>query len=265
GEGLAGKIWETHQPMAVQDYRSSEGRSKRFEEFGIRALVGVPLLSDSQIIGVLGVQYMDDSRTISAQDVELLTRFAQLASIALETAQYYQAARDELKDRIRAEAALAEAEAKYRALVERLPMVVYTSALGRAGTWHYVSPQIHSLLGFTPEEWMADPNLWYQQIHPDDRERQEALEERSYARGESFEGEYRIFTRDGREIWIRDSAQILPPREGELPIVQGVLVDITERKQAEREMTLLSQAIKSMRESMVITDENNNILFVNHA
>jgi PAS domain S-box-containing protein/putative nucleotidyltransferase with HDIG domain len=265
GEGLAGKIWETHQPLVVQDYPNWEGRSRRFDEFGIRAMVGVPLLSGSETIGVLGVQYIDDSGTISAQDVELLTRFAQLASIALENAQYYQAARDELKDRIRAEAALVEAEAKYRALVERLPVVVYTSELGRAGAWHYVSPQIDSLLGFTPEEWMGDPNLWYQQIHPDDRERQEALEERSYARGEPFEGEYRIFTRDGREIWIRDAAQILPPREGELPIVQGVLVDITERKQAEREMTLLSQAIKSMRESMVITDENNNILFVNHA
>ena len=133
GEGLAGKIWERHQPLVVQDYRSWEGRSRRFEEFGIQAMVGVPLLSGSQTIGVLGVQYINDSRTISAQDVELLTRFAQLASIALENAQYYQAARDELKDRIRAEAALVEAEAKYRALVERLPVVVYTSALGREG------------------------------------------------------------------------------------------------------------------------------------
>ena len=233
GEGLAGKIWEINQPLVVQDYRSWEGRSRRFEEFGIQAMAGVPLLSGSQTIGVLGVQYLDASRNISAQDVELLTRFAQLASIALENAQYYQAARDELKDRIRAEAALVEAEAKYRALVERLPVVVYTSELGIKGAWSYVSPQIHSLLGFTPEEWMADPKLWYQQIHPDDRERQEALEEGSYLRGEPFESEYRIYTRTGREIWLRDSAQILAPREGELPIVQGVLVDVTERKRTQ--------------------------------
>ena len=236
GEGLAGKIWKTHQPLVVQDYHNWVGRSRQFEEFEIRAMVGVPLLSGSQTIGVLGVDYMDASRSISYGDVELLTRFAQLASIALENAQYYQAARDELKDRIRAEAALIEAEAKYRALVERLPAVVYTSDLGRAGVWHYVSPQIDSLLGFTPEEWMADPTLWYRQLHPDDRGQQEALEEQSYARGEPFEGEYRIFTREGREIWIRDSAQILSPREGELPIVQGVLVDITERKQAEENL-----------------------------
>ena len=248
GEGLAGKIWETHQPLAVQDYHSWEGRSRQFEEFEIRAMAGVPLLSGSQTIGVLGVDYMDDSRTISVQDVELLTRFAQLASIALENAQYYQAARDELKDRIRAEAALVEAEAKYRALVERLPVVVYTSELGSEGTWDYVSPQIHSLLGFTPEEWMANPKLWYQQIHPDDRERQEALEERSYVRGEPFESEYRIFTRTGREIWIRDSAQILPPSDGGLPIVQGVLVDVTERKQAQEDLRTAEAKYRSLVE-----------------
>ena len=236
GEGLAGKIWKTDQPLVVQDYHHWAGRSRKFEEFEIRAMAGVPLTSGSQTIGVLGVDYLDASRTISNEDVELLTRFAQLASIALENARFYQAARDELKERIRAEDALVEAEAKYRELVERLPVVVYTSELGTAGAWHYVSPQIESLLGFTPEEWMADPNLWYQQVHPDDRDRQQALEEQAYAHGEPFEGEYRIFTRAGREIWIRDSAQILPPREGELPIVQGVLVDITERKRAEENL-----------------------------
>jgi len=236
GEGLAGKIWKTGQPLVVQNYHQWVGRSRQFEKSEIRAIAGVPLTSGSQCIGVLGVSYMDASRTISHEDVELLMRFAQLASIALENTQSYQAAKDELNERIRAEVALVEAEAKYRELVERLPVVVYTSELGTAGAWHYVSPQIESLLGFTPEEWMTDPNLWYQQIHPGDRDLQEALEEQSYARGEPFEGEYRMFTRAGREIWIRDSAQILPPREGELPIVQGVLVDITERKQAEENL-----------------------------
>ena len=250
GEGLAGKIWKTGQPLVVQDYHHWAGRSRQFEEFEILAMVGVPLTSGSQCIGVLGVDYMDASRTISHGDVELLTRFAQLASIALENAQYYQAARDELKDRIRAEAALMEAKAKYRELVERLPVVVYTSELGTEGAWHYVSPQIESLLGFTPEEWMADPELWYRQLHPDDRDWQEALEEQSYARGKPFEGEYRIFTRDGREIWIRDSAQILPPREGELPIVQGVLVDITERKQAEENLREAEARYRSLVEHL---------------
>ena len=233
GEGLAGKIWKTGEPLVVQNYHQWAGRSRQLEGYEIHAIAGVPLTSGSQCIGVMGVSYMDASRMISNEDVELLTRFAQLASLALENVQSYQSAKDELNERIRAEAALVEAEAKYRSLVERLPVVVYTSELGVAGTWHYVSPQIESLLGFTPEEWIADPNLWYQQIHPDDRDRQKTLEEQAYMRGEAFDAEYRITRRDGRELWVRDTAHILPPRAGELPIVQGVLVDITERKRAE--------------------------------
>jgi len=135
-----------------------------------------------------------------------------------------------------ADRALREAEIKYRMLVERLPVVIYTSELGAEGTWSYVSPEIEHLLGFTPEEWMADPGLWYRQLHPDDRDRQEVLEEQAYQRGESFVGEYRICARDGRQLWIRDSAQILPPQNNDAPIVQGVLMDITERKQSEEKL-----------------------------
>lgn len=233
GEGLAGRVAKSGQPLAVNDYQSWQGRSPQYTELKVHALAGVPLTSGSAVVGVLGLAYLEPSRTFSLDDMDLLSRFAQLASIALKNAGLHTQVRQELVERKMAEEALREAELKYRELVERLPVVVYTSELGAAGVWRYVSPQIESLLGFTPQEWMADPNLWYQQVHPDDRDRQEALEEQAYARGEAFDAEYRILTRDGQEVWVRDTAHILPPREGELPIVQGVLVDISERKHAE--------------------------------
>jgi len=261
GEGLAGKIWRKGQPLVVQDYHTWAGRSRQFEGFEIYGMAGVPLTSGSQTVGVLGVDYLDASRKISQEDVELLARFAQLASIAIENAQFYQAAKDELNERIRAEAALVEAEAKYRSLVERLPAVVYSSELGITGAWHYVSPQIESLLGFTPEEWMSDPNLWYQQIHPDDRERQKSLEEQAYMRSEAFDAEYRIRRRDGQELWVRDTAHILPSREGGSPIVQGVLVDITERKQAEEALSKAHEDLERLvQERTAALSEANMLL-----
>ncbi|HET7142560.1 MAG TPA: PAS domain S-box protein, partial [Anaerolineales bacterium] len=148
-----------------------------------------------------------------------------------------------------AEEALQKAEIKYRMLLERLPVVVYTSELGDKGAWPYVSPQIEQLLGFTADEWMADPGLWYRQVHPEDRDRQQKLEDQAWARQEQFEGEYRIFTRDGRQIWIRDSAQILPPQNNSEPIVQGVLMDITERKQAEEKLRESEEKYRLLFES----------------
>ena len=166
----------------------------------------------------------------------------------------------DITERKQAEDALLEAKIKYRMLVERLPVAVYTSELGINGRWHYISPQIEDLLGFTPEEWMADPTLWYRQVHPDDRDRQEELEEQAWARQESFEGEYRISTRDGRQIWIRNSAQILPPQNNGAPIVQGVLTDITERKHAEDALATseaeLRALFNSMQDVVLVIDRN---------
>lgn len=147
----------------------------------------------------------------------------------------------DITERKQAEEALKQAEAKYRNLVELLPVIVYTAELGANGKWTYVSPQIESLLGFSSEEWMADPGLWYRQIHPEDRERQMEVEQQAWQRGTSFDSEYRLLTKDGREIWVRDVGHILPAQNGNAPIVQGTLMDITKRKQVEKALSVSQQ------------------------
>ncbi|MCC6501403.1 MAG: GAF domain-containing protein [Anaerolineales bacterium] len=234
GAGLAGKVWRDGVSMNVADYATWPGRSPKFDNSMVHAVASAPLRSASRVAGVLEVSDSDPGRTFSAEEVELLSRFAELAAIAIENARLYTLSQQELAERKMVEEALRKAEAEYRELVERLPAVVYTSELSETGVWHFVSPQIEALLGFTPEEWKADPNLWYRQVHPDDRKTQEALEEQAFADGEGkFDTIYRMRTRDGREVWVRDTARILPPQAGALPLVQGVLVDITERMQAE--------------------------------
>jgi diguanylate cyclase (GGDEF)-like protein/PAS domain S-box-containing protein len=124
----------------------------------------------------------------------------------------------------------------YRRLVERLPAIVYSCELGERGRWRYVSPQIEEILGYSPEEWMADPGLWAQRLHPDDRER--ALEQETgkvVAEGGAPPVDYRMITREGATVWILDEAVLEPDREG-TPVWHGVLYDITERKIAEQEL-----------------------------
>ncbi len=77
----------------------------------------------------------------------------------------------EITDLKKTEQALLEAEAKYHTLIEQIPAAVYTDAIDELSSTVYISPQIEKLSGYTPEEWIADPALWGNIIHPEDRER----------------------------------------------------------------------------------------------
>jgi diguanylate cyclase (GGDEF)-like protein/PAS domain S-box-containing protein len=124
----------------------------------------------------------------------------------------------------------------YRRLVERLPAIVYSCEPGERGRWRYVSPQIEEILGYSPEEWMANPGLWVRQLHPGDRQRvleQEAGKAAGNGSGPPID--YRLITCDGDVVWILDEAVLEPDEEGML-VWHGVLYDITERKLAEQEL-----------------------------
>ncbi|HWF35736.1 MAG TPA: EAL domain-containing protein [Solirubrobacteraceae bacterium] len=122
-------------------------------------------------------------------------------------------------------------------MLERVPAIIYVADTGPAGRWRYVSPQIRYILGFSPEAWCGDPDLWASRLHPDDRERVLAAEHASAESGSPGSGpaEYRLLDRDGNVVWIRDDAQLVRDATGSLQW-HGVLSDVTERKQAEIEL-----------------------------
>ncbi len=97
GEGLAGKVWQTGEPMVITDYDLWSGRSPKVAQNLTKAIVAVPLnrnvipnSTEIQIVGVLGLAHSRDSdRTFGEEEIELLTRFAQLASVAIDNAQLF--------------------------------------------------------------------------------------------------------------------------------------------------------------------------------
>ena len=119
------------------------------------------------------------------------------------------------------------------ALVDQLPAILYVADAGVDGRWHYVSRGVTAILGFTQEEWKADPGLWARQMHPDDRdrifEREEALD------APTDPDEYRLYHRDGSTVWVRDDAALVRGEDGNVRW-HGVMLDITDRKLAEAEL-----------------------------
>ena len=138
-----------------------------------------------------------------------------------------------LNERRQAVASLRDAETRYRVLVEQLPLVTYVSAIDKPGFSAYVSPQIKDLLGYTPEEWLATPNLFWRVVHPDDLERVRAEHKHGYETGASFSTQYRLLARDGRIVWVEDTVMIVRDANDHPMQAQGFLLDITSRKLAE--------------------------------
>ena len=161
---------------------------------------------------------------------------------------------------------LAAAEVRYRAMVEQLPAVLYVADFGAEATWHYVSPRIQDLLGYSAEEWMADTSLWMAHIHPDDREAVIEDEEFNGRReiGAQAVSEYRMRTRDGREVWIRDEGVVIGNERNEPTRYRGFMIDITPQKEAElalresEEQTRL--IIESASQAYVAIDAAGNII-----
>jgi diguanylate cyclase (GGDEF)-like protein/PAS domain S-box-containing protein len=145
----------------------------------------------------------------------------------------------DIGDLVETEERLREAESRYRSLVERLPAVSYVAEPGAEGEWRYVSPQLERLLGFSQEEWTSDPTLWARRIHPEDRDRVIEEEERDSVLGVPLASEYRMLTKDGRVVWIRDEGVLRTGQDGG-PRYEGMLTDVTERKTFESGLQFLA-------------------------
>jgi diguanylate cyclase (GGDEF)-like protein/PAS domain S-box-containing protein len=130
-------------------------------------------------------------------------------------------------------------EAHYQQLVEQLPLVVYVDELDDRASNIYTSPQVEPLLGYTLEEWVSDPELFINILHPDDRERVLGEIKRTNATGERFVSEYRVLAKDGSIVWIRDESTTYT--EGGTAVhSQGYMLDITRRREAEDELRRLA-------------------------
>ncbi|NWF39297.1 diguanylate cyclase [Mariprofundus sp. NF] len=134
----------------------------------------------------------------------------------------------------RVEEDLEKSVATYRTLVEQIPAITYIATLDRTRIL-FVSPQVEDILGYSQDDFLANQETWAQQIHEDDRERVLSEVRESMQENLPFHSEYRIRSKSGRDIWVKDAAATVRDHDHDL-YLQGVVHDISERKESEKKL-----------------------------
>jgi PAS domain S-box-containing protein len=218
-----------------------------------------------------GAGSVSNERSLSPEDAEsvlseLAQTYLQGAEIADSAAIHHSFGLPEIPGQ---GTALPNLEAKYRALVEQLPAVVFMAYLDRGIGEAYVSPQIEATLGFSQAEWLEDPVLWYRQVHPDDKDRWSAEAAEMFISGKPLRSAYRVIARDGRVIWFHCEAKMIRYPDGRPWFIHGVGFDISDLKRTEEELqnerNVVSAILDTVGALVVVLDRDGRIVRFNRA
>ena len=190
------------------------------------SIVAVPIFLADGWWGYLGADDCGRGRVWSPGEIELLRVMAGAIAEDVERGR-----------RVSAEEIISD---RYRSIVQHIPAVTYIDALDDAASTLFVSPQVEEMLGYTPHEWMADADLWLRIVHPDDRARAAAENQRHNETGEMFSLDYRVYRKDGRIVWVHDEARMFRDERGVPAFSLGVMIDITEIKRGDEKVAFLT-------------------------
>src|SRR5580700_5903730 len=220
------------------------------------------------------VQIDRENRRQEPEEVPLLPDLGEAEAVLLELASLFSgvptSAPSDPRQQARAgDAHTSNLEAKYRALLEQIPAVVFMVYLDRGISEAYVSPQIEAALGYSREEWLEDPIRWYEHIHPDDKQRWSLEAAGMFVSGKPLRSSYRVIARDGRVVWFHCDARMVRKPDGQPWFIHGVAFDITDLKRTEealqQERNVVSAILDTVGALVTVLDPEGRIVRFNRA
>jgi PAS domain S-box-containing protein len=258
GDGLAGKVLQSGKPMWVDDYQNWPGRSSHpvFDE--LHGAMSVPIVSRDEVVGVIGMTRFEQGPTFSPEEVDILSRFADLAAIALENAYLYSQVQAELHEKKRVEEMLQVREQHYRSVFENTGTGTVLSE--QDTTLSMVNQGFADLVGYTRDE-IEGCMKWTELVDPADHAR---MLEIHYLRRKDPAAAPKAFEcglidRHGVRKDVLLSVDLIPGTTTSV----GSFADISRIKKAEQTLRKYEQMVTSSSDYMALMDRNYTFQVVN--
>ncbi|MBI5483448.1 MAG: PAS domain S-box protein [Deltaproteobacteria bacterium] len=252
GQGVAGRIWNTGELFHINDYSRWEGRLPDPERDLLKGMAGVPLKSGDEVVGVLGVAFLEEGVLLSDEQLDVLVQFGELASIALENARLNDESRRELAERKKAEASLR----RLSVAVEQSPVSIVITDTN--GTIEYVNQHFSTLTGYSQEEIIGQTPRILKTGETSAEEYKELWD--TILSGGEWHGEFHNRKKNGDLYW--EHAHISPIRDsaGRITHFVGLKEDVTERKHLEGQLRHSQKMDAIGQLAGGIANDFNNIL-----
>ncbi|MCB0190883.1 MAG: GAF domain-containing protein [Anaerolineae bacterium] len=253
-EGITGLVAQQGKKIVANNVKKSDHYTHLIEEYAhTQSELCLPIKVKEDTVGVMDIQ-SPTPNSFTDNDIVAMETLTNQIAVAIRNARLYQQAKQEIAERKQIERELRASEERFRQVITSISDHIYVSEVTEEGDRvnFYHSPNVKLLTGYSVDRFSQDWHFWPSTlIHPDDRFRA-AAQATKLSQGQSSLVEYRIVRADGAVIWVRDSASV--ETKNNRTTIYGVVADITERKQHERELEIIVAIADALRSTATHTD-----------